>query len=32
VLKRFLARAAIYQHDHFHEKYEAQALAQLEWK
>lgn len=39
VLKKFLGRSAIYQHDHFYEKYETQAranitaaLAQLEWK
>jgi predicted metal-dependent HD superfamily phosphohydrolase len=39
VLKRFLGRSAIYQHDHFYKKYETQAranlsaaLAQLEWK
>ena len=39
VLKGFIGRAAIYQHDHFHEKYEKQAranitaaIAQLEWK
>jgi len=39
VLKKFLGRSAIYQHDHFYEKYEAQAranitaaLTQLEWK
>jgi predicted metal-dependent HD superfamily phosphohydrolase len=39
VLKKFLGRAAIYQHAHFRDKYESQAriniaaaLAQLEWK
>lgn len=39
VLKRFLGRSAIYQHDHFYEKYESQARAniaaaldQLDWK
>jgi len=39
VLKKFLGRSAIYQHDLFYEKYEARAreniaaaLAQLEWK
>jgi predicted metal-dependent HD superfamily phosphohydrolase len=29
VLKKFLGRAAIYQHDHFHERYESQARANL---
>ena len=39
VLRRFLGRSAIYQHDRFYEKYEQQArvnlaaaIAQLEWK
>ena len=39
VLQKFLERAAIYQHDHFYEKYEARAranlaaaLEQLKWK
>jgi len=39
VLRKFLGRSAIYQHDHFYGKYEARArenitaaLAQLEWK
>ena len=39
VLRKFLGRAAIYQHDRFHEKYESQARAniaaaldQLEWR
>jgi predicted metal-dependent HD superfamily phosphohydrolase len=39
VLKKFLGRSAIYQHDYFYEKYESQAranitaaLAELEWK
>jgi len=39
VLRKFLGRAAIYQHDHFYDRYESQAranitaaLGQLEWK
>jgi len=39
VLRRFLGRSSIYQHDHFYEKYETRAranitaaLEQLEWK
>jgi predicted metal-dependent HD superfamily phosphohydrolase len=39
VLRKFAGRATIYQHDHFHDRYEVQAranigaaLAQLEWK